>query len=361
MKTKLSRRTKRAICIYIAALLILYIVVQVLPKVTDIFETTQVLEPGNLKISYDTTGYFVKEESVGIAAESGEIQCLVSTGTAVKKGHKVISIEAESSDDEPRFSKYTERLEGYSGLTSEYEAAISGIFSLTIDGYEDYLTPDNVDKVKRETVESLSYDSADLKRDSAIKGEPIYKITMDDYWYILCWVDADTAESYYEGQSITVELPEGSIDASIYSLKEEDEDYRVVIYANVYYEALCESRAEKISIITSDKEGLIVNNNCIVDKDGYKGVYVKNKNGNYVFKRVQIISSNSKQSVLTDSTFTDEDGNQVYTVNVYDEVLKHPASALAKDLAEEEEEEESDDDSGESDESSDESESDKSE
>ena len=52
MKTKLSKKKKKAICIYIAALLLLYIVVEVLPKVTDIFETTQILEPGDLKISY---------------------------------------------------------------------------------------------------------------------------------------------------------------------------------------------------------------------------------------------------------------------------------------------------------------------
>ena len=62
MKIKLSKKTKKAISVYIAALLILYIVVEVLPKVTDIFETTQVLEPGTLKVSYETKGYFIKDE-----------------------------------------------------------------------------------------------------------------------------------------------------------------------------------------------------------------------------------------------------------------------------------------------------------
>ena len=60
MKIKLSKKTKKAISVYIAALLILYIVVEVLPKVTDIFETTQVLEPGTLKVSYETKRIFYK-------------------------------------------------------------------------------------------------------------------------------------------------------------------------------------------------------------------------------------------------------------------------------------------------------------
>ena len=69
MKTKLSKKTKRIIAVYLAALLLLYIIVEVLPEVTDIFETTQTLEPGTLRIAYETTGYLIKDESVGIAPE----------------------------------------------------------------------------------------------------------------------------------------------------------------------------------------------------------------------------------------------------------------------------------------------------
>ena len=336
MKTKLSKKTKKAICIYIAALLILYVVVEVLPKVTDIFETTQVLEPGDLKISYDTKGYFIKRESIGIAAESGTLQYLVAQGTSVKKGYTLVSVEAESSKKDARFTEYTDRLKGYEGLSREYDAPISGVFSLTIDGYEDYFTPENMEKLKRETVEGLSYDSVNLERNSVIKGEPVYKVSADDNWYVLCWVDEETAKSYYEGKDVALELPAGTVDAEIYRLKQEDDgDFRVIFYLDVYYEAFCESRAEDISIVTSDNEGLIVDNKCIIEKNGQKGVYVKNKNGDYTFTPISIISSNDKQSVIEDVTFYDEDGNQIYTVDVYDEVLKHPSGVLEEELKQE--------------------------
>lgn len=337
MKTKLSKKTKKAICIYLAALLLLYIVVEILPKVTDIFETTQILEPGDLKIAYETRGYFIKDESVGIAAESGNLQYLVSVGTAVKKGHPLVSVDAEANDKEARFTEYTDRLKGYEGVSEDYNAPISGVFSLTIDGYEDYFTPENMEKLKRSTVEGLSYDSANLERNSTIKGEPLYKVSADDRWYVLCWIDEETAKSYSEGKDVTLELPEGSVAAEVYKLKkEEDGDYRVIFYLDVYYFAFCESRAEDISIVTSDNEGLIVDNKCIIEKDGAKGVYVKDKNGDYIFTKIKVISYNDKQSVVEDSTFIDDEGNQVYTVDVYDEVLRHPSSALEDDLMKEE-------------------------
>ena len=340
MKTKLAKKTKKAICIYIIALLTLYIVVEILPKVTDIFETTQVLEPGNLKLSCDTTGYFIKDESIGMASETGSIEYLVEEGTAVKKGFSLVSVEKAASDKNmsARFGEYTVKLEGYDGLAESYEAPISGIFSLSIDGYEDYFTPEKMEKIKRDTVESLSYKSADLERNSVIKGEPIYKVSCDDIWYILCWVDEKTGRTYKEGKSVTLELPEGSVKARIQTLKKDDRGYRVIFYLDVYYAAFAESRAEKMSIVTSDNEGLIIDNKCIIEKNGKLGVYVVNKNGDYIFTRVKVIASDERQSVIDDVTFYDEEGYQVYTVDVYDEVLKNPESALEKDLKKEAEE-----------------------
>jgi len=332
----LNKKTKKAICIYAAALIILYLVIYILPKVTDVFETTQVLEPGNIKLAYDTTGYFIKEESVGIASATGDIEYLVEEGTAVKRGHKLIAVkeDKDAGDKTPRFGEYTERLKGYDGLYKEYTAPVSGIFSLTIDGYEDYLTPELMDEVKKETVEELSYNTADLERKSVIKGEPIYKVTWDDYWYILCWVDKKTAETYTEGRTVILELPEGDVKAKIQSIKKEkdSDSYRVIFYLNVYYSALTESRVENISIVTSDNEGLLVDNRCIIEKDGQRGVYVVDKDGDHNFTPIKVIAYDERQSVIEDVTFYNEEGYQVYTVDVYDEVLKNPESALEKEI-----------------------------
>lgn len=345
METKLTKKRKKAISIYVIILLVLLIIVEILPKVTDVFETIQVLEPGNLIISYETKGYLIKEEAVCIASESGKLKYHEEEGTAVKKGHQIVSVEsvksdAASGDDKQRFTEYTERLSGFEGITSKYDAPISGIVSYYIDGYEDYFTFESMTKIKRETVEDLSYKTADLKRESVIKGEPVYKVSADDKWYILCWVDKETAECYNEGREVTIEMSDGPVEAKVYKVTKEDGDYRVLFYLDVYYESFAKTRAEDIDIVISDNAGLIVKNKCIIEKNGQKGVYVKDKNGDYSFTPISIIASNDKESVIKDTTFINDEGEQVYTVDVYDEVLKHPKSALEKDLKDDQKEEE---------------------
>jgi hypothetical protein len=100
MEKKLTKKTKKAITIYVMVLLILFVIVEILPKVTDVFDTTQVLEPGNLVISYDTEGYLIKDESISIAAQNGKVKYLEEEGVAVKKGHPIVKVEEDKKDSE---------------------------------------------------------------------------------------------------------------------------------------------------------------------------------------------------------------------------------------------------------------------
>lgn len=337
MKIKLTKKTKKAICVYVIILLILFVIVEILPRVTDIFETTQILEPDTLTLSYETTGYFIKEEKIGIAKETGSVQYLVSVGTSVKKGYEVVSVEpsGEENSENKRFTEYLDKLKGYDGLSAEYTSPLSGVFSLTIDGYEDYFTFENMEKIKRETVESFSYKSSNLERASVIEGEPVFKVSSDDVWYVLCWMDEDSVKNYPEGKEVVLQLPEGNVEADVYKVKKESDGYRVIFHLDVYYKAFAESRAEDMTVIASDNSGLIVNNSAIIEKNGNKGVYVKDKNGAYKFKRVKVVATDGKESVIQDTSFIDDEGKQVSTVEVYDEVLKHPESALERDLEKE--------------------------
>lgn len=336
MKTKLTKKTKKAICIYVIILLLLYIVVEVLPRVTDVFETTQVLEPGTLTLSCETTGYLIKDEQIGVAKESGKIQYLVPVGTAVKKGAALVSVEpTEEKEEHIRFSDEMDELKGYEGLSEDYTSPISGVFSLSIDGYENYFTPEKMIGIKRDTVEGLNFKATNLDRDSVIKGEPIFKVSGDDSWYVLCWLDSKSVKNYPEGKKVILKFPDADVEADVYKVKQEERDYRVIFHLDVYYKNFAEVRTQKMEVVASDNYGLIVDNGAIIEKKGSKGVYVKNKNGKYIFKKIKVITTDGKESVIKDVSFIDEDGSQVNTVDVYDEVLRHPKSVLKNDLEKE--------------------------
>ena len=64
--------------------------------------------------------------------------------------------------------------------------------------------------------------------------------------------------------------------------------------------------------------------NSIVEKDGVKGVYVKNKKDRYDFVPVNILLAGETTSVVSDSFYYDSEGERTVTVNPHDDVLKDP-------------------------------------
>ena len=88
-----------------------------MPKMSDKFETTQVLENGTLEVSCEAEGYIIKDEAVCTAEETGTIEYKVDENTVVKKGTTVVSIEAADTDKESEIKgKYQKVLGGLKGF-----------------------------------------------------------------------------------------------------------------------------------------------------------------------------------------------------------------------------------------------------
>ena len=339
MKTKIPKKTRRIVACYLAALIILYVVIYVVPKVTDLFETTQVLENGTLVISCDAEGYVVKNETISLADKTGEIEYKIVPGTIIKKGTTVVSFKSKDTEEEDKsiHGKYESLLEGlgdYSGVKSGEKSPISGILSLNMDGNEKYFAVNNLKNITHDGVKGLDYGTVDLERGKVIKGEPIFKISDDDNWYVVCWLGKKDAKGYEEGTQVELQLPDGNVSATVESVKKEGREFKVVFYANTYYKTFSETRKSDMTIVKSNNTGLIIDNECIIEVDGVKGVYVIDKDGDYSFKPVNVTATDGKQSVLSEKTFTNDKYELVETVIVHDEVLRNPERALEQEKEE---------------------------
>ena len=100
MRIRITKKTRRILLLYLAVLVALYIVVFQMPKVSDKFETTQVLENGTLEVSCSAEGYIIKDEAVCVASKTGVIHYNMEDGTVVKKGTKIESIDDTETDKE---------------------------------------------------------------------------------------------------------------------------------------------------------------------------------------------------------------------------------------------------------------------
>ena len=371
MKIRISKKTRRILILYLAVLVILSIVVFQMPKVSEKFETTQVRENGTREVSCEAEGYIIKDEAVCTAAKTGLVEYKVEDGTVVKKGESIVKIEeqeqaepaeeaankdeeanadaeadkkaeGESEEEDVEESKIKgkykddlEELKGYDLLIETSKAPISGVFSMSIDGNEKFFSIGNMDKIKKEDAEDRDLKQLDLQREEANKGEPVFKISSDDEWYIICWVEKAEAKKYEEGQKVRITIDESTMDAKVRTIKRDGDYFKMVFYLNVYYVDFCSARKVDMTVVQSNTVGLIVDNECIVEKNGQPGVYVKSKDGDIYFRPIKVKITDGKQSVIYESIYVNDKYEQVETVRVYQEVLRNPQEALEQDLADE--------------------------
>ena len=347
MKISIPKKIRKYTLYYLAALIALYLVIVLVPKATDAFETTEILEPGDLKLSCETSGYFVKKEAIATAENAGAVEYKYKPGTIVGKDWKMASIDSGEAIQEAEgkvssaFANQMKELEGFDRVKETCNAPISGIFSLTFDGNEAFFSPENLENITREDADSRSARKKSLKRSNTTAGDPLFKITSDGRWYFVCWLREKEKERFEQGQEVTLVLPEGEVEATIDSIEQEKKRFRVVITSNRYYKGLAEARHEDATITGRNVRGLLIDNDCMIEKKGVQGVYVRDKNGDYAFTPVQIVSTDGKRSILTESRFYDEKGKTVLTVSVYDEVSKSPKRELKRDMKREAKEKES--------------------
>ncbi|MGI6721812.1 MAG: HlyD family efflux transporter periplasmic adaptor subunit [Anaerovoracaceae bacterium] len=323
----MPKLNKKIVLIYILILVLLYVIIAVIPSLTGALTRTETIKEGELKVKDDVKCYIVRDETVYTASQNGKMKITAGEGALIKKGTKLLDFDAASGSKNKSSSQYKglrDRLGKNVVADSSGVSMRKGYFSTYVDGYEDYFTPERMDRIKRNDAESHSGDAVNLRRTKAVKGDPIYKIADNSNWYILCWIKKDSIGKYKVGNEVQVKLPGGTVAAYVDSISKDMGEYRVILRTNRYYSDLMKTREAEASVITSDSEGLLVDNSCIVRKHGQAGVYVKSTTGDYVFRPVQVLGTDGEKSLVSESAFYDDKGNPVNTVEMYDEVLKHP-------------------------------------
>lgn len=322
----MAKYKKKPIYIFLLLLVLLYVVIYIIPKVTGALETTIILEPGNLQVTEDADCYIVRDEKVYEASSAGTLDYLIDEGIHIRKGTKVLKLEkhAPKEDASSDYQEITDRLKNSSVVNDSYTAKSSGILSYYADGYEGYFTPNTIGHLNEEELKKQKFQAEELKRKSTLAKEPLFKICDNDNWYIVCWVEAGSISRYEVGKNATIELSSGNVDVKIKNITEDGEKWKITFWTNRYYEDFTKIRAEKATIVSEDYNGLLIPNKSITTRNGQAGVMVKSKIGDFVFKPVKVVASDGQQSVVNDLYFTNDQGERVDTVNIYDEILKKP-------------------------------------
>jgi putative membrane fusion protein len=326
----MKRGTKVLLIVFIVVAAGLYLYLEVVPKIEGMSENTAVLEYGDLPVFDEAEALIVRDETLFGAKKGGVVAYEQDEGTKVRKGVRIISVDegpATGATTDAAIGRVRELAGGAMKMTGSFKANGTAVVSYYADGYEGRLTAENVASVTRGDLESCPAKGTSLKAKRVAAGDPVYKLTNNNEWYMVYWIRAEAdAERYATGSAVTVSLGGSEIGAEVYGAAPEGGTLKVILRSDMYYRDLARVRKADAKIVFAEYKGLIADRKNVMERDGAPGVFVKQRAGGYKWVPVKILKQTSDKYVLAVDVYYDEAGKQVSTVNYYDEVLADPES-----------------------------------
>lgn len=302
-KTKIKFTTRTKVIFLIALFFVLYSIIYIVPKVSDIFTVTYSAQYGTLEDSFKTDCVIVRNEKVFKSQTSGGVSRKADAGDLLRAGKTIVTVGG-----------------------SEHRTNMKGLVSYYYDGYEGQLTSEKISGLTKSFMSTYKEASGEVKgtaKGSVESGAPVFKIIDNKRWYLVCWVNKEKSEKLRVGSNLKIVFDEDTkIPMTVDSVKEQDGNYQVVFSTNHSYKDLDKHRIIECTVISSSNSGIILETDSIAEKNGKKGVYVIDKYGDSNFVPISILSSAGDKTVVVKNYFYDSKGNSVETVKSYDIVLK---------------------------------------
>lgn len=322
------------VVLFILAVVVLYVIIYVVPKMQGMLESTTVLKYGPLPVTDSAEALIIRNETLFVADAEGTLDYKIAESSKVRKGTKIVSlepgsvVEKETDEDgnvimpESEYKDILARAGDKVKVSSNYTSNISGVVSYHVDGYEKILTPKTIKNLNGEAIKEIDSKVSNLKRKTTLKGDPIYKTAKNTLWYMAIWKEKDDdIKNYEDNTKVKVNIGKTQVDAKVNQIYEKEDGYLIVLQTDMYYKYYSKHRKVEISVVFAEYQGLIVENASITKKNGVDGVYVKQRDDSFKFTPVNILATSGEYSVLSVKQFYDDEGQEVKTVNYYEEIL----------------------------------------
>lgn len=351
-------KRKGILTIFVLAILALYAIIYVVPKVTGMLDSTYVAEYGVLSIHDDSTGYLIRNEHVYAAETSGMVNRIAKEGDLLRLRTTPIDISAGTvGTPSERLSQIRDDLRGSMVTDHGNTVQTGGIISFFVDGYEAKLIPENVDSYNYSDLKNITQDQVVALGTNVTSGYPVFKLVDTTKWYLVSFVPKKSMGNYKVGKSIDViftrakttlsedseeeventeseeeEINEldtyGSVEMTIRAVEDSGDSAKLVLESSRYFSGLGELRAAECRLISASVRGLMIENESVVELDGKLGVFRKNKKQKYDFIPIKVLGQTDKKTVIADNYYYDEQGTWTKTVDPFDDILKNPEDQL---------------------------------
>lgn len=322
-----------SLIIYLTLIALCALIIYIVPSVKGLFEKTYITKNGELSVTDDIEAFIVRDETVYLADRAGTITRLADSDKLVKGGTRIVDISGDGLETESnRYTAIKAALGKSAKKTKDGISYEAGYVSYYIDGAEGKLTTDNLNDLKKSDLAALT----DLSMNAAAKGkcaagDPLFKVTRNAKWFLIFYMDKVRAEKYYEGKTVSINMNGEEIAVKVHSVTHGKKQSKIILSCKSYFVGLLKTRRLETTVTYEKGEGLLIRNSSIVDKKGQRGVVIKNKLDEYIFKPISVKADDGEQSVIYSDLYVDKKGNYVETVSVYDEIVANPTEEIVKE------------------------------
>ncbi len=177
-----------------------------------------------------------------------------------------------------------EDVEGLSALSEEKEiyekqlsasmstlrASQSGVLALSSDGLEEALQPEALESIGKAQIKESAEMTYITKSVQVEVGAPMFRLVTSNVWYLVSYFPAEDVKDWSEGTQVTLvakaDEKEISLDATLHSLTEEDDEVKVVFSMTSHMSDFINQRTLNFYVSGETMEGLKIPNDAIVEK-----------------------------------------------------------------------------------------------
>lgn len=324
---------------YIALIALCVFIIYIIPSVAGMMVKTYIVEQGEVSLKEEVKAYVIRDELVYKAAHATGIKRLAEKNRLVKAGTQIVELSGpgmeeseDKKDKEDKYAKLIEKLGDAAVATENGVTGFAGRVAYYADGYEGTLTPARLDEIKQSEFKKIDLNLMKATaKGKCFANDPVFKIVKNTKWYMVFYVDKKDTDKYIEGYDVDVKIGDETYGAEIWSVDKGRKVTRVVVKCGFFHKTFATDRVVDATVTTINASGLKLESSSVIEKDGKKGVLVKNKMGNFVFTPVRIKADDGTNCVAYQDIYTDENGNFVETIGIYDEVVSKPTQKEIKE------------------------------
>lgn len=207
--------------------------------------------------------------------------------------------------------------------------------SYRVDGLENELSIENVDKLSTEKLDELKIKTGQMITSSQTEGKVIDNFKN----YLLTESNSEEAKNAKVGDSLKIRLSTNDeVEAKVYYKREENNKILLVFEIDKMTEKLTEYRKISFDVIWWSNTGLKVPNQAILTDEKGLNYVIREKSGYNSKVLVKVDKSNTNYSIVSTYTAkelaekgcTQEEISSSKKIRLYDEILTNPSADKAK-------------------------------